>query len=205
VLYTDFTELVYAGERQRAQLMVLLDHATKLAPGWAVAKTATTRLALAAWTRAEAGLRRRGRSWQGSIIHYDQDSVYTSYAWMRQVLVVDKARLSYALQGARDNPHMQSFYGRVKVENRSLLLDPENREELVAVVRKRIRYYTRVRRHSSLGMISPLESGALSTVNSSLSELSTCKQARQTRDVHPSTTSRPRRPRLSACQEPGSC
>lgn len=157
VLYTDFTELAYAGGRKRAQLMVLLDHASKLAPGWAVGTTATTQLALAAWMRAKAGLKRRGRSWRGIIVHHDQDPVYTSYAWVRQLLVVDKVRVSYALQGARDNPAMESFHGRFKVENRSLLLDAETREELVLVVRDRIRYYNRVRRHSSLGMISPLE------------------------------------------------
>jgi transposase InsO family protein len=33
----------------------------------------------------------------------------------------------------------------------------ETQEELVLVVQKRLRYYNRVRRHSSLGMISPLE------------------------------------------------
>ncbi|CAN5809684.1 hypothetical protein BH20GEM1_BH20GEM1_14290 [soil metagenome] len=157
VLYTDFTELVYAGGRKRVQLMVLLDHASKLVPGWAVAETATTRLALAAWTRAKAGLTHRGRSWRGIIVHQDQDPVYTSYAWVRQLLVVDQVRVSYALQGARDNPEMESFHGRFKVENRSLFLDAETREELILVVRDRLRYYNRVRRHSSLGMISPLE------------------------------------------------
>ncbi|HYO47137.1 MAG TPA: integrase core domain-containing protein, partial [Gemmatimonadota bacterium] len=90
-------------------------------------------------------------------VHHDQDPVYTSYAWVRQVLVVDNARVSYALMGARDNPEMESFHGRFKVENRSLFLDAETREELVLVVQKRLRYYNRVRRHSSLGMISPLE------------------------------------------------
>lgn len=157
VLYTDFTELVYAGGRKRAQLMVLLDHASKLVPGWAVEETATTRLALAVWERAEAGLKHLGRPWRGIIVHHDQDPVFTSYAWVRQLLVIDRARISYALRGARDNPEMESFHGRFKVENRSLFLEAGSREELVGVVRERLRYYNRVRRHSSLGMVSPLE------------------------------------------------
>jgi transposase InsO family protein len=157
VLYTDFTELVYAGGRKRAQLMVLLDHASKLVPGWAVDDKATIRLALAAWGRAKKTLHRLDRSWQGIIVHQDQDPVFTSGAWVRQLLVVDRARVSYALRGARDNPEMESFHARFKVENRSLFLDAESLAELESVVRARLRYYNQVRRHSSLGMISPLE------------------------------------------------
>ena len=58
---------------------------------------------------------------------------------------------------------MESFFGRFKVENRSLLLDAASPEELSAVVRDRIRYYNRVRRHSSLGDRPPFgnHSGAL--------------------------------------------
>ena len=45
---------------------------------------------------------------------------------------------------------MESLLGRFKVEYRSLILDVEPLEELGTVVRKRIRYYEWVRRHSSL-------------------------------------------------------
>ena len=51
---------------------------------------------------------------------------------------------------------MESFFGRFKVENRSLILDAGSIEELEAVVRARINYYNRVRRHSSLGDRPPL-------------------------------------------------
>lgn len=157
VAYTDFSELVYAGGGKRAQFIVLLDHASKVVPGWAVGPGATTALALAAWKRAKAGLKRLGRSWTGVIVHHDQDPVFTSYGWTGQLLIADRARLSYALAGARDNPEMESFFGRFKVENRSLLLDAADLEELSAVVRDRLRYYNRDRRHSSLGMLSPLD------------------------------------------------
>ncbi len=75
--------------------------------------------------------------------------MFTEYAWTGRLLSA-RARLSYALRGPRDNP-MESFFGRFKVENRSLILDAGSLEELAAVVRDRIRYYNRVRRHSSLG------------------------------------------------------
>ncbi|WP_419167173.1 integrase core domain-containing protein [Candidatus Palauibacter sp.] len=55
-----------------------------------------------------------------------------------------------------DNPEMESFLVRFEVENRSLVLDAGSLEELAAVVRDRINYYNRVRRHSSLGDRPPL-------------------------------------------------
>ena len=46
---------------------------------------------------------------------------------------------------------MEGFFGRFKVENRSLVLDAESLEELTAFVGDRVGYYNRVRRRSSLG------------------------------------------------------
>ena len=51
---------------------------------------------------------------------------------------------------------MEGFLGRLKVENRSLILDAGSLEELAAVVRDRINYHNRVRRHSSLGDRPPM-------------------------------------------------
>ncbi len=156
VLYTDFTELVYAGGRAKAHLMVLLDHAGKLVLGHAVGERAVRELALEAWKRAKRTLRRLARPVEGLIVHHDQDSVFTSYAWTAQLLLDDDVRISYALRGARDNPEIESFHGRFKEENRSLFLDAEDLSELQAVVARRIRYYNRERRHSSLGNRSPM-------------------------------------------------
>ena len=91
----------------------------------------------------------------GLIVHQDQDPVFTGYAWTGQLLSAG-VRLSYALRGPGDNPEMESFFDRFKVENRSLILDAESLGELTAVVRDRIRYYNRVRRYSSLGDRPPL-------------------------------------------------
>ena len=46
---------------------------------------------------------------------------------------------------------MEIFFGRFKVKNRSLILHVESLGELRIIVGERIRYYSRVRRHSSLG------------------------------------------------------
>jgi putative transposase len=156
VLYTDFTELIYADGRAKAHLMVLLDHAGKLVAGHAVDERAVTELALEAWARAKQTLHKLGQALEGLIVHHDQDPVFTSYAWTAQLLLSDGVRISYALRGARDNPEMESFFGRFKHENRSLILDAQDLSELQAVVARRIRYYNRERRHSTLDNRSPV-------------------------------------------------
>ena len=155
VLYTDFTELRFAGGVRKAWLIPLLDHATRYVPGFAVGERANSGLALEAWTAAERTLTRYRDSFEGVIVHQDRDPVFTGYAWTGRLLGTG-ARLSYALRGPRDNPEMESFFGRFKVENRSLILDAESLEELKTIVRKRITYYNRVRRHSSLGDRPPM-------------------------------------------------
>ena len=51
----------------------------------------------------------------------------------------------------RDNPEMESFFGRFKTENRSLLLDAIDLENLRRIVDDRMRYFNEERRHSTLG------------------------------------------------------
>ena len=154
VLYTDFTELRYA--RGKAWLMALVDHASKVVAGWALGAHADTTLALTAWRRARRWLRRHGFPVAGLIVHHDQDPVYTGYGWSGHLLLRDAARLSYALEGCRDNPEMESFHSRFKTENRSLLLDALTLADLERVVAQRIAYYNGRRRHSSLGNQAPL-------------------------------------------------
>ncbi len=53
-------------------------------------------------------------------MHHDQDTVHTSYDWMQALLIRDRARVSFAEHGARDNPWIESLWGYFKVENGSL-------------------------------------------------------------------------------------
>jgi putative transposase len=154
VLYTDFTELVYA--RGKAWLMPIVDDVTKVVPGWALSETNDTDLALKAWRNAKRALARLGVSLEGCIVHHDRDSVFTSYRWVRQLLLRDGVRISYALHGAKDNPEMESFNSRFKNENRSLFADAESVQELRSLVRERMRHYNRRRRHSALGNVAPI-------------------------------------------------
>ena len=154
LLYTDFTELVYGGGK--AWLMTLVDHVTKVSPGWALGHSTDTVLALRAWRRARRWLHRRGVPVAGIIVHHDRDPVYTGYGWLQEVLVRDQVKVSFALNGCRDNPEMESFHSRFKGENRSLLLDAQTFADLAHVVNQRMRYYNSRRRHSALGNQAPL-------------------------------------------------
>lgn len=156
VAYTDFTEILYANGHCKAYLMPIIGHCSKMVYGWALGPQANTELALHAWQKAKQTCRRYGIPIQGMIIHHDQDSVYTGYRWTGQLLRKDKARLSYALQGARDNPAMESFNGRFKAEAHSLFLEATGLEQLRKIIGQRMHYYNTHRRHSSLNHQAPL-------------------------------------------------
>ena len=156
VVYTDFTEIWYANGRRKAVLMPIIGHASKMAFGWAVGESRGTLLALQAWECAKETFRQMDISCPGMIVHHDRDSVYTSYEWTSQLLLKDRARLSYALHGGKDNPAMESFNGRFKGENHSLLLEAQDLDELVEVVEQRMTYYNTERRHSSIDYLPPV-------------------------------------------------
>jgi putative transposase len=156
VAYTDFTELVYANGRKKAYLMPILDHACKLVYGWAVGPEANTTLALQAWHRAKQSCKRYQIPYQGMIIHHDQDPVYTGYGWTSQLLLKDQLHLSYALDGAKDNPVMESFNSRFKAEGYSLFLEAADLAQLETIVARQMTYHNTQRRHSTLDYLTPL-------------------------------------------------
>jgi transposase InsO family protein len=149
VLFTDFTELYYA--RGKAYLMPLLDAHSKDVLGWELGRQRCREVALSAWAKARQRLHSLGFSPRGVIVHHDRDSVYTSDDWVKALILQAGARLSFALHGAKDNPEMESWNGRFKSENESLLLEAETFDELYALVAKRMRYYLYSRKHSTIG------------------------------------------------------
>lgn len=162
VVYADFSELVYADGKRRAHLIPLLDHASKSVLGWAVGERADTVIALQAWQQARHTLAQRGIAMGGMIVHHDQAPVFTGYGWTAQLLLGDKVRLSYALNGAKDNPEMEAFLSRFKTENHSLFLEVQTLKDLISLVGERMDYYNHERRHSTIGYVSPstyLETG----------------------------------------------
>jgi len=157
VVYTDFTEILYADGRKKAYLMPLLDHATKWAVGWALGYRANTALALEALSKTVATLDDVGLSLEGCIIHHDQDAVYTGFRWLRAVLIKHCARISYSENGAKGNTAMESFNGRFKTENGDLLYGAANIWELKRLVAQQMTYYNNRRRHSTLENTAPID------------------------------------------------
>ena len=89
------------------------------------------------------------------LIHHDRDSVYTSYDWLHRVLIEEGAGISFAMNGAKDNPWIESFWGRFKTENNSLIMQADSLAELQDVTGKQMTYYNQGRRHSALSYRTP--------------------------------------------------
>lgn len=155
---TDFTELVYDGGSKKAHLMVLLDIASKWASGWSVGATRNRSMALEAVDSLREGMFLLGEpSLSEVIVHHDRDSVYTSYRWLERLLLEEGARVSYAQRGARDNPWIESFWGRFETENGELILEAQTLEEVRTIVGSQLEYYNHKRRHSGLDYRRPYE------------------------------------------------
>lgn len=157
LLFTDFTELPYDRESKKAHLIALIDSVSKLAVGWAVGRTANTELALNAWERARHRLQRYGIDLRKVVVHQDQDGVFTGNEWLRTLRIEYGVRVSYSLDGARGNTAMESFNGHFKEENAARLWDQKDLAGVVRVVESGMQYYNDIRRHASLGNISPFD------------------------------------------------
>lgn len=154
---TDFTEVRYANGNRRAYLMAVVDLKSKYVLGWAVGPSANRDLALCCWERVRKRMTALGAELQGSIIHHDQDSVYTSYQWLRAILLEDGLQVSYSESGAKGNPWIESLWGRTKAEIGSRIAEASSLPNLREVFEERFKYYNRKRRHSSIGYVPPLE------------------------------------------------
>lgn len=158
VFSTDFTELIYDGGHKKAWLMVMLDIGSKWAGGWSVGPSRSRTMAIEAVDSLREGMASLGSAdLSGVIVHHDKDSVYTSYAWLERLLLGEEARLSYAERGAKDNPWIESFWGRFETENGELILEAKTLEEVRVIVGEQLDYYNRRRRHSALDYRVPYE------------------------------------------------
>ena len=155
---TDFTELAYDGGTKKAWLMVMLDIESKWAGGWSVGASRNRKMALEAVDSLREGMALLGQpSLSEVIVHHDKDSVYTSYQWLERLLLEEKSRISYAERGAKDNPWIESFWGRFETENGELILEAQTLEEVRTIMGEQLGYYNHRRRHSTLGYRRPYE------------------------------------------------
>lgn len=134
---TDFTEIFYDEGRKKAWVMVLLDIESRWAGGFSVGAARKLTLALEALDSLREAGTLLGRDLSEVIIHHDKDSVYTSYPWLEEVLIKDGARVSYVEHGAKDNPWIESFWGRFKAENAGLILEARTLEEVRRIVERK--------------------------------------------------------------------
>jgi transposase InsO family protein len=155
VFSTDFTELAYRGGARKAYLMAVVDLESKYVPGWAVGPSANRKLAMRCWKQVRERMASLSQELDEKIIHHDLDSVYTSYQWLRSMLLEDGLRVSYSENGAKGNPWIESLWGRTKAEVGSRITEASSLPALRNVFDERFRYYNQKRRHSSIGYIPP--------------------------------------------------
>ena len=134
-------------------LAVIMDLYSRQIIGWAVDETMTTELILDAFHMAV--LRRQVRP--GMILHSDRGVQYRSGEY-QQALSKHKICCSMSRKGnCWDNAVMESFFSRLKVE----LVYAEDFKTSEQAYRGLFEYievfYNRVRRHSSLGYLSPAQ------------------------------------------------
>jgi putative transposase len=157
VLYTDFTQIRYKRGHAKAYWIPLFDHKSKLVLGHALGESPNTDLALEAWSMARSSSQKLTLTLEGIIVHSDQDGVFTGHRWLRETVLRDRVRPSFSEDGAKGNVYMESFIGRFKEENRSIFWEKDDLHSLWEVVKGRVRYYNRERRHSALGYKSPIQ------------------------------------------------
>jgi putative transposase len=75
------------------------------------------------------------------IIHHDPGSVYTSYRWLRAILLDDEMRISYSESGAKGNPWIESLWGRTKGEVGSRITEASSLPALRTVFDERFICY----------------------------------------------------------------
>lgn len=155
MLSTDFTELSFGSEGRKGWLIAFVDPVSRWIPGWAVGPSANTQLALKALQSVRETYRRLDLSMEGTIIHQDQDPVFRSYRWAREILIEDKAVLSYSENGARGNGWIESLWGRISVEFTPYLQHVETIAELRKLLTDRFTYYLFQRRHSGIEYQTP--------------------------------------------------
>ncbi len=134
-------------------LATFQDKFTRRIVGWQVAERMTAQLVIDAFNRAQ----RRGLIKRGAIIHTDRGSQYASVEY-RRLLYINGFRQSMSGKGnCYDNAQAESFFSRFKaelIEGGIFESAEQARSEIFSYIEG---YYNRIRRHSSLGYVSPLE------------------------------------------------
>ena len=134
-------------------LAVVEDLFSRVIVGWSMSESMESRLVVDALGMA---LQRR-RPGAGLVAHPDRGSQYASEHYQR-VLAAEGIVCSMGGVGqCWDNAPMESFFGRLECETASGLMFATRDQALAEIFEYLEVLYNRVRRHSSLGLLSPEE------------------------------------------------
>ena len=148
---TDITEH-FTGEG-KLYCCVVLDAHSRRVVGWSIDSRQTSALVTSALDMAITN--RRPES--GAVLHSDHGSQFTSWLFSQQILEGGLMPSMGKVGAAVDNAMMESFWARMQTEllNRQIW---NTRIELASGIFEYLEiFHNRMRRHSSLGMLTPVE------------------------------------------------
>ena len=139
---SDITEIIYNHGRNKAYLAVHKDVFGQMVYGYALGETMEAKLVISSFKSAILTIKKLlGKLSEELLCHSDQGSQYTSYDYVEEVLK-NNIILSYSTPGTpTENPGQESFFGRLKDENKTEFLEMETFTQLKKLIAKRIRYY----------------------------------------------------------------
>jgi transposase InsO family protein len=147
---TDITE--HPTREGKVYCAVVLDTFSRLVVGWSIDSSATAALVTNA-----LGMAIDRRDPDGTVIHSDQGVQFTSWAFTQRVKDAGLLPSMGSVGDCFDNAVIESFWSRMQVE----LLDRKRwntRVELATAIFEYLEiFHNRQRRHSALGMLTPVE------------------------------------------------
>ena len=147
---TDITE--HPTREGKVYCAVVLDVFSRRVVGWSIDATPTAALVTNA-----LGMAIEQRGPDGTVIHSDQGTQFTSWAFTRRALDSGLMPSMGSVGDCYDNAVIESFWSRMQVE----LLDRRHwrtRVELANAIFEYLEiFHNRQRRHSALGMLTPVE------------------------------------------------
>ena len=148
---TDITE--HPTREGKVYCAVVLDVFSRRVVGWSIDSGPTAALV----TNALGMSIQQRRPAEGTVIHSDQGTQFTSWAFTRRALDSGLVPSMGSVGDCFDNAVIESFWSRMQVE----LLDRQRwrtRVELANAIFEYLEiFYNRQRRHSALGMLCPVE------------------------------------------------
>jgi putative transposase len=134
-------------------LAAVEDLFSRMIVGWSMDESMESRLVVDA---LEMAIRRR-RPGAGLVAHSDRGSQYASEHYQRMLSAEGIVCSMSAVGQCWDNAPMESFFGRLKCEIASGQMFATRDQARAEIFEYLEAFYNRVRRHSSLGLLSPEE------------------------------------------------